>query len=187
MGPALRKLNCAPPDSSYSVRSLMDPQTPSHSGIKRHLSHTSPGGSHLPSKTAKLHSPQSQSVAAELSVDTKHVLVNEVNEWLQTTHAGGRLSALLSSFTAELRSGAYDWETLARVLCWTQESGRSLVHGKVMPYWLYALVFGKEDEKELCEDEVLKELLLNEDPINFILNSCAERMSALQHYYQHTN
>ena len=111
---------------------------------------------------------------AELPLDTKLAL----KEWLQTTR-GRRLSGNLSSFADELRSGGYDRETLVQVLCWTQEKGRSHVYGKGMPPWLYALVFGKEGEKELHEDKVLKELLLNEDPINFILNSCAERRSAL--------
>ena len=113
---------------------------------------------------------------AGLSLDIKRELVEK---WLQTTSVGRRLLANISSFAEDARSDRYERDTLAQVLCWTQKHGRNRIYERSMPPLLYALVFGKEGEKELREDEVLKELLLKEDPINFVLNSCAERTSAL--------
>jgi hypothetical protein len=113
---------------------------------------------------------------AGLSLDTKRELVEQ---WLQTTSVGRHFPATISRFAEDARSGQYERDTLAQALFWTQKHGRNRIYQRSMPPLLYALVFGKEGEKELREDEVLKELLLKEDPISFVLNSCAERTSAL--------
>lgn len=109
-----------------------------------------------------------------LDPNQQHALVEE---WLNTTSIGRLLTDNFLALAEEVRGGQFERDIVAGWLLLTQKK-RSR-YKRSMPPLLYALVFGKEDEKVLREDEALKTLLFEGDIVDFVLNSCSEHTSTI--------